>query len=80
VTVRVWDNGGRTFDRYTVFTGRDAYVMGPTGDHPQGVCQYVGDAGHVTPEGTRVAVADLPEAVQRAIAKVQRGGARRGQT
>lgn len=66
--VRVWDNGGRTFDRYTVFVGGDAYVVGPTGNHPQGVCMYVGDAASVEPEGEPVAIANLPPAVQKAIA------------
>jgi hypothetical protein len=70
--VKVWDNGGRTFDRYTVFLGSDAYVVGPTGNHPQGVCMYVGDAASVDPEGEPVAIADLPPAVQDAIAHWRR--------
>jgi hypothetical protein len=70
--VKAWDNGGRTFDRYTVFVGRDAYVVGPTGNHPQGVCMYVGHASQVEPEGKRVRLVDLPAAVQKAIAHVRR--------
>ena len=44
----VYDNGGKTADRYTVFTPDDAvYGMGDTPNSPQGFNQYVGDHSEV---------------------------------
>jgi hypothetical protein len=40
----VFDNGGKTFDRYTLFVrgteGVDAYTLSFNADSPQGVCQF----------------------------------------
>lgn len=41
----IYDNGGRTFDRFTLFVrgeeGVDAYALSHNADSPQGVCQFV---------------------------------------
>ena len=41
----LFDNGGKTFDRYTLFVrspeGVDAYALSFNADSPQGVCQFV---------------------------------------
>ncbi len=72
-----FDNGGRTFDRYSAGfeTGPDpeaeefdtySLMIGPTGNAPNGVCmssEYPADDG----DGAPVVWADLPEPVQRAI-------------
>ena len=43
--VGVWDNGGKTVDRYTVVSGRSAYGMSDKPQHPQGFNQYIGEVG-----------------------------------
>ena len=76
----VRDNGGVTFDRYTAGfchygpadeTGdremdRFALLIGPTGNHPQGVCMHH-ELGVSEDDGELVEVADLPEPVRKAI-------------
>lgn len=58
---QVFDNGGRTFDRYSVvFPDGDVLAVGPTGNHPQGVCMWL---GHVEPEGQEISLAELPPRV-----------------
>lgn len=65
-SVLIFDNGGRTFDRYTVvFPDHDALLIGPTGNHPQGVCMWASDPWQ--PEGEEVSFELLPLAVQSAI-------------
>ena len=38
----VWDNGGRSFDRYTVRICNDYFGMSTNPTHPQGFNQYIG--------------------------------------
>lgn len=66
--VDVYDNGGRTFDRYTaVFADDgDALAIGPTGNVPNGVCMHLGYSPTVS-DDERVEFDALPEPVQRAI-------------
>lgn len=46
--VRVFDNGGVSFDRYTVFIGRDVFTMSGHTLSPQGVNQWAGScAGNI---------------------------------
>ena len=70
------DNGGRTFDRYTVgFSERDeaadeelrySLLIGPTGNHPQGVCMH--DELPVSEDdGELVPWDEVPEPVQAAV-------------
>lgn len=40
--LKVWDNEGSTFDRYTVRIRNDYYGMSANPFSPQGFCQYVG--------------------------------------
>jgi hypothetical protein len=66
--LRIYDNGGRSFDRFTVFMP-DGYVLGigETGNVPNGFCMTV-DAVEGSHLGSRIKLADLSEPVQRAIA------------
>ena len=64
--VTIFDNGGRTFDRYTVlFPDMDAFAIGSTGNVPNGVCMHVEQIGQ--PEGVEIDFVSLPDPVQRAI-------------
>jgi hypothetical protein len=37
--IEVWDNGGKTCDRYTVIIGRDVFMMSTNADMSSG-CNY----------------------------------------
>lgn len=72
--IRIYDNGGKTFDRYTVVymtepEGRGLYgARGMSEDpfHPQGFGQYCSAmAGRHL--GRRIAFEDLPEPCRRAV-------------
>lgn len=80
-TIRVFDNGGQSWDRYTVviFDGKqmDVYGMSVNADSPSGFNQYLGtemngvviDAlgGDDSVLGKEVDLLDLPQAVKRGI-------------
>jgi hypothetical protein len=62
----VWDNGGETFDRYTViFKDGEALGFSHNPTHPQGFSQYLGaveEGGHL---GEEIEVSDLPDEVRK---------------
>lgn len=65
--LRIYDNGGRSFDRYTVFFPEGyALGIGETGNVPNGFCQHV-EALEGSHLGERITLEALPIAVQRAI-------------
>jgi len=74
----VYDNGGRTFDRYTIVLESKkwsaVYTMGPNGIHPQGVCSYCG--GKYDEDGRmQIAVAGkklkrIPKVIRQAAEKL----------
>jgi hypothetical protein len=68
--VKIYDNGGKSFDRYTaVFPDGDALGIGPTGNVPNGFCMHI-DASEIEvgPHlGTVVPFDTLPKPVQKAI-------------
>jgi hypothetical protein len=41
--IQVWDNGGKTFDRYTIRIGTSIYGSSEDPFWPQGFCQYCGE-------------------------------------
>ena len=43
--VKVYDNGGRTIDRYIVIIGDDVYGMSDDANSSQGFNQYIGTFG-----------------------------------
>lgn len=67
--VRIYDNGGESFDRYTVIDGTEAYGMSNNPRSPQGFNQYIGEAGklHVPALGKKVSFKRLPAEVKAAI-------------
>lgn len=69
--IRIFDNDGKTFDRYTVFIDGEVYGMSFNPKSPQGFNQYCNDVGEI-PEpydhlGKEVRIQDVPEQVQLAI-------------
>lgn len=75
VSVRLFDNHGETFDRYTaVFYDQDGQCVGYRGMsdnpfHPQGFGIWDdGDCSGTIERDTEIAVEDAPEQVQRCIA------------
>jgi hypothetical protein len=40
--LKVWDNGGKTYDRYTIRIRNDYHGMSANPFDPQGFCQYCG--------------------------------------
>jgi hypothetical protein len=77
--IRVYDNGGKTFDRYTVAYLETAFISRATGKkeyefvgmsaypfHPQGFGQH-GECGIGRHLGKRIKFADLPEQCQRLV-------------
>lgn len=74
--VRIYDNGGETFDRYTVIIDRDIYGMSDSAMAPNGFNQYCGTIGecgysdhYENDAGERsVKLFGLPEQVRVAIA------------
>ena len=74
--VTIYDNDGKTLDRYTVVL-KDGSVYGMSADpfHPQGFCQFCGDLDQHTQGlshcGRLIKFVDLPEAVKLAIRQRQ---------
>lgn len=64
---KYYDNGGATFDRYTVIMDGSAYTMSHNALSPQGVNMYCCQAGEMVMTGREVKFADLPTEVQRAV-------------
>lgn len=80
--VKVYDNGGETVDRYTIFTP-DGFVYGASQDpfHPQGFGQFVGETEKVNPRshikpgshlGKRIDPKSTPEKVQQYIRQMMK--------
>ena len=73
--MEVYDNGGRTFDRYTVILENEVYTMSEHPLSPEGVNLYAGELGETHEDrGTRVLFEDLPSEVQEAIRQRQAWG------
>jgi hypothetical protein len=68
--VRVYDNGGRTFDRYTVIfdSGDDVYALGigDTGNVPNGFCMTV-EAVEGPHLGREIDLEDMTPAARKAV-------------
>lgn len=69
--IKIYDNGGATFDRYTVIIGESFYSMSHNPLSPQGVNQYCGETWELNCGSlhtqTEVWIGDLPPDVQDAI-------------
>lgn len=67
-TIKIYDNQGHTFDRYTIII--DGSVIGMSSDpfSPLGFNQYCGDFDYTPDEQDKeVNLFDLPQDVQKAI-------------
>jgi hypothetical protein len=67
--VTVYDNGGTTFDRYTVIIGDAVFGMSMHPRDPQGFNQYCCQLPIMSTEslGLQVPLHELPEEVRKAI-------------
>jgi len=67
--LKVFDNLGQRFDRYTLIIDTDAYSMSENADSAQGFNNYIGasDLLDFDTLGEEPLFTELPEAVQRAI-------------
>lgn len=68
--IEIYDNEGKTFDRYTVIIDGDVFGMSENPLSPQGFNQYSGKL-HELPmarnNGERITLESLPDEVQKAI-------------
>ena len=72
--IEIYDNGGETFDRYTIIINADVYGMSHNPKSPQGFNQYSGTLSELPmarSNGDRVTLESLPEEVQEAIAELE---------
>ena len=65
-TVNVYDNGGITFDRYTVIIDDDVYLMSLNPMSPQGLNQYAGTREEIKGDLGKQ-LFHVPKEIQRAI-------------
>ena len=65
--IKIWDNEGKTIDRYLVKIDNDFYCMSSNPLSPQGVNQYVGSSTGYIQDEKEVDFDDLPLEVQKAI-------------
>ena len=72
--IRVFDNGGKTFDRYTILINIDLYGMSANATAPNGFNQFCGAADFATIESIKqnnkeLELLDAPLEVRLAIGK-----------
>lgn len=71
--IKVFDNGGKTADRYTViFNDKDVYCMSENANMPNGVNMYMGEIGidiniDYIKLDEKINLSDLPRGVLLAI-------------
>jgi len=68
--IKIYDNEGETFDRYTVIIGRSTYTMSHNPLSPQGFNQYGGTVEDIHPDyytGIEVSIDRVPKDVNEAI-------------
>jgi len=70
MNIEIYDNGGVTFDRYTVIIDGDVYGMSANPNSPQGFNQFSGKLAELPmarSNGERITMESLPEEVELAI-------------
>lgn len=70
--MKVYDNGGKTADRYTVvFSDGSMYAMSADANMPNGVCMHIGNEKftYVHPDslGKKINAKSLPEGTRKQI-------------
>lgn len=66
----IYDNGGKSCDRYTVFVGEDVYGMSDNACAPNGFNQYIGSAmekWHFDKLGKKLDRSEYPAVVIKAL-------------
>ena len=59
--IRVFDNGGKTADRYLVELEDNSWFMSENANSPNGVCMYAGKSENECPKDSReIQLGDLP--------------------
>jgi len=59
--ITVYDNGGKTIDRYTVVIAQHVWTMSEHPRSPQGFCQYAGEVSQLScEEGEEIPLKELP--------------------
>lgn len=68
-SIKYFDNGGTTFDRYTVIIGDSVFGFSSNPFSPQGFNQYCGEGSEVLPDnlGKELSWNDLPFEVKKAV-------------
>ena len=69
-SIQVYDNGGKTFDRYTIFANGYVYVMSCNPFSPQGINQIVGNFDSIAEQPNpknKVSLRKLPKDILVAI-------------
>lgn len=73
---RIFDNGGETFDRYTLITPDD-FIFGFSSEpfHPQGFGQFCGEwqGGSTRHLGKKVTIESLPINAQKYVKHIMEG-------
>ena len=71
VDIVVYDNGGKSCDRYTVICDENVFGMSKNPTSPQGVNLYIGERNEFPNDlshlGKQVDINSLPDEVQKAI-------------
>jgi hypothetical protein len=71
--VKVYDNNGRTYDRYSVIIGENIFTMSPNALSPQGVNMFARtveeDEDDFSYLGKRKTFREIPDEVRQAIMK-----------
>ena len=74
---QVWDNGGKTADRYDVIIGDDLWGMSEDANMPNGFCQYVGMLrDHIPPWDRgmrRITIKAMADGAKKHLASIKRG-------
>lgn len=68
-TVKAWDNGGLTMDRYAIFIEESLWFMSAYPGYPNGVCMYGGERSGYGDVylGKSISLDELPIAVLKQI-------------
>jgi hypothetical protein len=65
--VRVFDNKGETFDRYTVIIGNAVFTMSDNPTSPQGVNMYCGELSEFDTRSFGTELTTMPSCITKAV-------------
>jgi len=70
--LNVYDNGGKTADRYTVVLNDDQWLLSHDANMPNGVCMYGGkpSAESIARSGRKITLGDLPKGALLAVISI----------